>query len=198
MGHVRSGLITEPSATGGGCETASRDSVAPIVPPEHVERLERILHELLGGHDQLLVLIQRIREAVRKADLQEIVSLCEQENTLAQRLAELEKERLVLVGTVTELLSPAAEVPLSLGRIAEAVGQPAGHALSELAGKLRSIVAEARQASSVLRAASESLGRHMGGLMQTVQGAISRANVYSHRGRITGGTRSQLGVDLTS
>ena len=186
------------SKPGGGCETASHDSATPTVPPEHVERLKQILHELLGGHDQLLVLIRRIREAVRKADLQEIVSLCKQENTLADRLAELEKERLVLVGTLTELLSPTAEVPLTLGRIAEALGQPAGHALSELAGKLRSIVAEARQASSVLRTASESLGRHMGGLMQTVQGAISRANVYSRRGRIAGGTHSQLGVDLTS
>ena len=174
------------------------DAATPTVPPEHVERLKRILHELLGGHNQLLVLIQQIREAVRKADLQEIVSLCKQENTLADRLAELEKERLVMVGTLTELLAPTAQVPLTLGRIAEAVGQPASHALSELGEKLRSIVAEARQASSVLRAASESLGRHMGGLMQTVQGAISRASVYSRRGRIAGDTHSQLGVDLTS
>lgn len=174
------------------------DSATPTVPPEHVERLKRILHELLGGHNQLLVLIQQIREAVRKADLQEIVSLCKQENTLADRLAELEKERLVMVGTLTELLAPTAQVPLTLGRIAEAVGQPASHALSELGEKLRSIVAEARQASSVLRAASESLGRHMGGLMQTVQGAISRASVYSRRGRIAGDMHSQLGVDLTS
>ena len=61
-------------------------------PTPEVSLLERILRDQLDGHQALLRLIRRKREAVRTADIDCISDICEQEHDLAQRLAELEKD----------------------------------------------------------------------------------------------------------
>ncbi len=165
---------------------------------QEIAMLERNLNLQLEGHRQLLACIERNREAVRRADMEQIRSVCEQENGVAQRLAELEKSRLVLVGRLTERLQPDAPRPLSLTRIAEAVGGPGGTRLSTLAVQLRAAIDEVGKASSVVRAAADVLARHMTGLMQTVQSAFGRAKVYGRRGRLVTGDQNQYCVDVRS
>ncbi len=165
---------------------------------QEIARLERNLHDQLKGHGQLLACIERNREAVRRADMEQIRSVCEQENRVAQRLAELEKARLALVGRLTEQLRPDAPQPLSLSGIAEAVGEPAGPRLAALAVQLREKIDEVGGASSVVRAAADALSRHMTGLMQTVQSAFGRAKVYGRRGRLVTGDQNQYCVDVRS
>ncbi len=167
-------------------------------PTPEVSLLERVLRDQLDGHQALLRLIRRKREAVRTADIDCISDICEQEHDLAQRLAELEKDRLRLVGVLTEALRPDAETPLTVSQIGATIEEPVRSRLSALAGQLRSIVEEARQTSSVVRVAAEALARHMAGISQTVQSVLSQARVYSDRGRITSGSQCQVCVDVTS
>ncbi len=161
-------------------------------------RLEEILQEQLRAYGQLLDYLGRKREAVRTADMELMTAICEKENGIAQRLAELEKGRLSLVGVLTEALAPAAQAPLTMPRIAESIEEPARGRLLALAAQLRSAVQETRRASSVVRMAAEALARHMAGIRQTVQTVMSRAQVYGRRGQIAAGEQAQFCVDVKS
>ena len=178
--------------------TRSDEAARAVVPEDELALLERILRRQIEDHERMLACIKRNREAVRHADMEAIKSICLEQNTIAQQLAELEKSRLTVVGQLTERLQPKAAVPLSLIQIAEAVGEPAGRRLSALAGQLRAAVQEARGASTVVRSAADALSRHMSGLMQTVHSALTRAQVYSHRGRLATGAQSRFSIDVTS
>ena len=163
-----------------------------------IRLLEATLRRQLEAHKQLLVCVERNREAVRQADMQQIRSICEEQNTVAQELAELEKVRLALVGRLTERLEPNAQRPVSLSRIAAELDEPAGGRFKTLADQLKHAVEEVRKASAVVRAAADTLARHMSGLMQTVQSVLGRATVYGRRGRIETGQQNQFCLDIRS
>ena len=167
-------------------------------PDDDLARLEDNLRRQLEDHRKLLACLERNREAVRRADMGAIKSICQEENVIAQRLAELEKARLELIGRLTEQLHPHAEVPLSVSQITEEIGGPACSRLTALAGQLMATVEDVRRASSVVRGAAEALSRHMTGLMQSVHSALTRAQVYSRRGRIATSSQSQFCIDVTS
>ena len=162
------------------------------------EMLERILRAQLDGHRQLLEHIERKREAIRRADINAVGDLCQQEHAVAHHVTELEKHRLALVGKLTGALRPNASEPLKISEIAEIIGGEHRESLLEAAMSLCGAVDEVRRASSIVRAAGESLSRHMSGLMQTVQSALSRARVYGERGKLRDGEQCQFCVDLTS
>ncbi len=174
----------------------SRD-VAPA-DPAVIAGLERILRDQLEGHRRLLSCIERTREAVRTADMAAIETHCRQEHEIASALAELEKGRLALVGRLTERLRPGADLPLTIGEIAAITGGDVGSRLAALAAQLKSEVTAVRRESSVVRTAAEALSRHMAGLMQTVQAALCRAQVYGRRGRIASSVQKQFCIDVTT
>ena len=147
-----------------------------------IRLLEETLRRQLEAHKQLLACVERNREAVRQADMQQIRSVCEEQNTVAQGLAELEKVRLTLVGRLTERLEPDAQQPVSLGRIAAELDEPAGGRFQALAAQLKQTVEEVRKASAVVRTAADALARHMSGRMQTVQSVLARAPGAGARG----------------
>lgn len=160
--------------------------------------LRRILRGQLEGHKRLLACIDGSREAVRKADMQAIEQHCRKEHEIADRLAELEKARLQLVGALTATLRPQSAEPLTLTQIAEALDDPRRRDLLAVADELRATVDQVRRRSSVVRAAAEALARHMDGLVQTVQAAFSRAQVYGRRGRIATAGQRQFCIDVKS
>ena len=177
------------------------DRTRPAVPTDihrEISLLEENLRRQLDAHRQLLECIQRNREAIGRADMQQIRSVCDQENTVAQQLGELEKARLVLVGRVTEHLEPDAGQPVSMSRIAEALDEPAAGRFEALAAQLRAMIQEVRQASAVVRTAADALARHMGGLLQTVHSALGRAKVYGRRGMLVTGEQNQFCLDIKS
>jgi len=163
-----------------------------------IRLLEEILRRQLEAHKQLFACVERNREAIRQADMQQIRSICEEQNTVVQGLAELEKVRLTIVGRLTERLDPDAEQPVSLSRIAAELDDPASGRFETLAAQLKQAVGEVRRASAVIRTAADALARHMGGLMQTVQSAMGRATVYGRRGRIETGQQNQFCLDIRS
>jgi hypothetical protein len=174
------------------------EAAAAVVPDDELALLERILRRQLEEHQRMLACMERNREAVRRADMEAIKHVCQEQNSIAQQLSELEKSRLTVVGRLTGSLQPQAAVPLSVSQIAEAVGEPAGRRLTVLAGQLRTTVEEVRRASTVVRTAADALARHMAGLMQTVHSVLTRARVYSHRGRLAMGAQARFSIDVTS
>ena len=165
---------------------------------ELVMRLEQILHSQQKDYENLGQLIQSKREAIRQADMNAIAELCQQENTIAQHVTELEKTRLILSAELTRTLDPTASRPLSMSEVAQAIDEPNRSRLLQLSQALRATIEEVRAASSIVRAAADALSRHMGGLLQTVQSALSRARVYSDQGRIAIGAQYQFCLDLKS
>ncbi len=163
-----------------------------------IRLLEETMRRQLEAHKLLLACVERNREAVRQADMQQIRSICEEQNTVAQGLAELEKVRLTLVGRLTERLEPDAQHPLSLSRIGVELDEPARERFETLAAQLKHAVENVRKASSIVRMAADTLARHMSGLMQSVQSALGRATVYGRRGRIETGQQNQFCLDVRS
>ena len=175
-----------------------QESAALVSVDELVMRLEQILRSQQQDYEKLGQLIERTRQAIRKADINAIADLCQEENTIAQHVTELEKARLILAGKLTETLDPTASKPLSISEVAQAIDEPNRSRMLQLSDELRSTVEEVRGSSRIVRAAADALARHMGGLLQTVQSALSRARVYSDQGRIATGAQYQFCLDLKS
>lgn len=163
------------------------------VPP-----LLKILATQQASHHALRELIRRKREAIRTADIDAITKLCEQERALVQRIGDVESQRLALVGQITEQLAPGSSQPRTLREIADAAGEPLGAQLVAQADALRSEIEAVGRESSVVTAAAAALSRHMSGLMQTVQSALSRVGVYERRGRIAVASQMDFCVDVKS
>jgi len=166
--------------------------------PTKLDLLEKILRAQIEIHHRLLDFIERKREAIRTADLSQIESLCQQENVVAQKLAALEKHRLDLVGQLTMVFQPKAERPLTMTDIAMRLAEPQQSRLTALAAQLREDLTKVKQQSSIVRAAAETLARHMSGIMQSVNSALSKARVYGQRGRLVVGAQVQSIVDFKS
>ena len=174
------------------------ETTTATIVDELVARLEQILQGQQQQYQKLGQLIQRKREAIRQADMNAIADLCQQENTIAQQVTEMEKVRLMLTGELTQALVPTASRPFSLSEVAQAIDEPGRSRLLQVSQSLRATIEEVRAASGIVRAAADALSRHMGGLLQTVQSALSRARVYSDQGRIANGAQYQFCLDLKS
>ena len=163
-----------------------------------VELLKRMLAVQIDAQRTLLSCVQQKREAIRTANIDTITALCQQENEIIQKVATLEKKRLALVGRITQRVSPQAAKPLSLNEIADAAGDGLGPRLRTQAQTLREAIQAVRRESSIVNAAAATLSRHMAGIMQTVNSALSRIGVYERKGRISVGTQMDFRVDLKS
>lgn len=160
--------------------------------------LEKILIAQHDDYKKIAKLIERKQEAIRNADMQDITSICQEEHQVAQHVTQLEKQRLILVGDLTSRLQPNASEPLRVSQIADVLTEPDRKRIMEITNALQQTVKEVRQASSVVRKASDTLAIHMGGLLQTMQSVLSKAQVYSQKGRISIATQSQYCLDIKS
>ncbi len=163
-----------------------------------VEALEAILRAQVQGHTRLLACIERKRTAIRSADIRAVESLCGEENAITPKICDLEKKRLDVIGRLTAALAPSAAAPLTVSEIAARLDQQKQERLLALAAQLREVLADVKKQSAIVRAAADALARHMGGIVQTVHSALSRAGVYGHRGRIILGAQVASSLDLKS
>lgn len=162
-----------------------------------VEALEKMIQTQLEQHGQLLETIRSKREALRHADVKTIIELTDREKHLVEQVAEVDRHRTKLVQRLTLAIDRDAEKPLTISELAEALeGELVADRLLALAGQLREIVQTVRKESSVVRNAADALSRHLGGVMQQVHSALSRARVYSKSGHIAVGAQLQSSVDL--
>lgn len=140
--------------------------------------LETVLKQLAERHEQLLSLMKRQREALRQADHHGVTEYSRLENTMVQAIGDLEKRRLELVAQLTRIVDPSAKVPMRLRDLAERLPEPSRSRLLVLREQLRERIAKVKDESSVTRRATESLLRHMQGLVHTLSTA-GRATGYA-------------------
>ena len=149
---------------------------------KYIPVLETVLKQLTDRHEQLLGLMRRQREALRQADHAGVTELSRLENTLVQAVGDLEKRRLELVAQITKLIDPAARAPMRMRDLAERLPEPARGRLVVLREQLRARIAQVKEESSVTRRATESLLKHMQGLVHTLSSA-GRATGYAPSSR---------------
>ena len=90
-----------------------------------------------------------------------------------------------------------SEQPLALSDLLDYSG-PRRSALVAIADELRKLVVTVKAASGVVRVATESLSRHMQGIVQTVEAGFNNAGVYERAGRIANGSPWQTAIDIRS
>lgn len=140
--------------------------------------LEAVLKQLADRHEHLLALMKRQREALRQADHHGVSEYSRLENTVVQAIGELEKRRQELVAELTRAVDPSAKAPMRMRDLAERLPEPSRGRLLVLREQLRERIAKVKEESSVTRRATESLLKHMQGLVQTL-GKAGRAAGYA-------------------
>ena len=119
-----------------------------------------------------------IGEALKLADHRGVSEYSRLENTLVQAIGDLEKRRLELVAQLTQAVDPSARQPMRMLDLAQRLDEPARGRLLVLREQLRERIAQVKDESSVTRRATESLLKHMQGLVQTLSSA-GRAAGYA-------------------
>ncbi len=113
-----------------------------------------------------------------------MVDLTRLENAAVQTISELEKRRLQLVADLTLALDPAAEQPLKMKELAERLPEPFRGRLLVTRTKLVAAITDVAEQTSVVRRASESLLKHVNGLIRTI-GVVSHGGAaYGQTGQV--------------
>ena len=160
-----------------------------------LEALERVLCAELADQHLLLGDLERKREAIRAAKLQEINEMTRREEQILRRMAEREGQRKLL----SERVMKAANLPAApMSAMISLAAEDRGARLTELKADLEVAAREIRRRSTIVRSAAEALSKHMAGVLMTVTGALSRAGVYGRRGTLQLGSAGTSSVDVRS
>ena len=157
---------------------------SPHTHHSQMAQLRSVLKQQLAAHQKLLVLIQQKRKLLATADHAQLKSLSSQENEQVQTISELEKERLRLVGELTLIVEPSATAPMRLKELAQRLPEPDRGHLLVLQQRLRQKMEAVRHQTIIAKRATESLVRHMQGLIHTVSSAVTGVGVYSQKGSL--------------
>ena len=147
---------------------------------QFVATLEGVLQRQIAVHTELLALMGSKREALASGQARRLTETLQLENQKVQAIAELEKSRLEAVATLTLLVEPNATEPMRMSDLAARLPGPAGQRIAAMRTQLRERMEEVRRQTTIARRATESLMRHVQGLIQTIGGA----QTYAHRGRL--------------
>ncbi len=149
-----------------------------------IERLESVLRRSNDRHGQLLALLQRKRDAMRRGDAGLMAELTRLENGQVQAISELEKSRLSLVADLTLVVLPDAPEPLKLAELAERFPEPVRGRLLVMRSQLLAAMRDVRDQLAVARRASDALLQHVNGLVRTIASVSHGAGAYGPVGRL--------------
>lgn len=144
--------------------------------------IEQALDDQSAAHRSLLGLIDRKQVALREARALELRDCCRLENEQVRRIATLEKRRQGLVAELTLLIDPDAKAPMRLTEVASRLPRSAGAGLLHRREELRGLISQVQRSAGVAKRATESLLRHMQGVMQTIGSAVTGVGTYSRQG----------------
>lgn len=165
---------------------------------QRIESLERTLEQQTHLHEQLLELMARKRAALRLAQDRQLAEIGELENEKLRAIGELEKQRLEQVGELTLQLQPGASAPLHLRELAEQLPEPTRGRLLMLRQQLRERMARVQRQSSITRSATESLARHMQGLVQTIGMIATGVSTYNGQGSLPEQATAVRTINMTA
>lgn len=165
----------------------------PRQAPPPVRALEELLTDLVRAHEDFIHASDRHRDAIRHADTGAIARSRDLVAEACLRIADLDAERRLIV----EALAPG-QPDATLSSLAASLPEPDRARALELAATLRELVIRARTDQRRLRAAAESMLRHVRGVVQQVQQSLNHAGTYSRAGRVDPGARVVSGIDMTT
>ena len=148
----------------------------------HFMPLESTLKQLLSLHGELLELLTSKREVLRKSDNQAVTGLCILEHEKLQKIAELEKQRLMQVAELTLKVDPQAKEPLRMAELAERLDEPQRGRLLVARQQLLERMKQVQQETNIVRRATESLAKHMHGIVQTLGALSAGVSTYGSGG----------------
>ena len=148
------------------------------------EQLLHILTSMEEVHQDLLECLGSKREAVRRADPASLGNANEAEVRIIRRLVDLDSSRSDTVLRIVEAAGrePRDDVPVS--ELAEFFPTEIQSGLLETRGRLQDLIAQVQNESISLRDTCGILRGHVDGLVQRIQGEMSRTKVYGRSGRI--------------
>jgi hypothetical protein len=167
-------------------------------PTRTLDELEKLLAAQHEVYRALLHAVERKREAIRTAAVETVIEISGKEEVIVGRLEAMDGQRRQLLARVSAEMGERTGESLTVRQIAERLDEPTRTRLLALAAQLRETILALRRESSVVRTGAEALGRHMGGIIQSMQTAISKAAVYGRRGRIAAATQIPCSVDVRS
>ncbi len=161
--------------------------------PAATRSLEALLIDLVRVHEAFVRASEVHREAIRKADTTAIGHASGQVAEVCEQIANLDKERRSIVAA-TSPDNPDATLTFLAARLPE----PERSRSLELARTLRELVIQARTDQRRLRAACDSMLRHVRGVVQQVQQSLNHAGTYGKAGRVDAGVAVVSGIDMTT
>jgi len=149
-----------------------------------ITQLQQNLHQLLSLHSELLELLRKKRDVLRSSDTRAAVGLCTLEHEKIQKIADLEKQRLQLVADLTLALNPSAKEPLRMGELAGQLNEPVRGKLLVMRQQLLERMKAVHHETGIVRRATESLAKHMNGIVQTIGALSAGVSTYGSRGAL--------------
>ncbi|MEM1098020.1 MAG: flagellar protein FlgN [Planctomycetota bacterium] len=164
--------------------TAKQSAAADALQHEQrLERLESTLRQSIERQRQLTELLKRKRDAMRAGDADRMTDLTRAENAQVQAISEIEKTRLTLVAELTQSVDPSAPEPLRLAELAERLPEPTRGKLLVLRSQLLEAMHAVQAQTAVAKRASESLVKHVSGLVRTLANVSHGHAAYGPIGR---------------
>jgi hypothetical protein len=161
--------------------------------PQPARALEDLLTDLVRAHEAFVHASDQHRDAIRHADTTAIARSRELVTDACVRIATLDAER----RQVAEAMAPGAP-DATISELAARLPEPGRSRALEMASTLRELVIKARTDQRRLRAAADSMLRHVRGVVQQVQQSLNHAGTYGRAGRVDAGARVVSGIDMTS
>ncbi len=163
-----------------------------------VSELESLVARFIAVYEQMLGLVRRRHAAMRGARTNEIAECIARESDAIQQIAELEKQRLRLVGSLAQDLGSPSKQYTRLSWLAERAPESCRARMTEQAQRLRGLIEEVHRENQLVGTAARALALHMEGLMQQLAARLNHAQTYTRRGSVTPGNTVVSALDLTS
>jgi hypothetical protein len=163
-----------------------------------VAELETLLRELITEYERLNELAGKRQDAMRHADTRTLGEMIGAENLSVQRVADLERRRLPLVGEMAKRLAAPPKTEVTITWLAQRLSGAAGDRLAGLASRLRGLIQALLRTNEASKKTAETLATHMDGLMRQVAASLNHARTYSASGMVTAGPRVVTAIDVKS
>ncbi|WP_428388813.1 flagellar export chaperone FlgN [Mucisphaera sp.] len=148
-----------------------------------LSELEALLTQMIERQRLWLAVFEQKTEALRQGDQAMMAALSTQESDHLRAMSEYEKRRLHLLAALTQILEPGASEPMRLAAMAERLPAPIRDRLLILRSNLRHEIERFKTRLASVSQASNTLMRHVNGVVETVVAAASGHGTYAQPGR---------------